>query len=150
MITDRTKADVNAAAEIRKNKLQQGMPLTAEDIAKLERGMLTRDTINRIESKQSELRTRLNDVGYWNTDIETKQWTDTQMFDSAEFYRVTSNAFKLRDAFYLYRNTPRTFLMRYDYTTINSHEKLLVDIESVLDGMQASYIECGTRETGEG
>ena len=63
MIYDRTEESVKKAIEIRENKVKSGQELSAEDIAILERGFITIDTISRIEGKQDELKSVFSEMG---------------------------------------------------------------------------------------
>ena len=56
MIFDRTQNDVDTAILIRSEKVQNFETLTESEIATLEKGTLTINTLNRIENKQSELK----------------------------------------------------------------------------------------------
>ena len=62
MIFDRTASDVDAAIKIRDEKVKSYQELTEEDVDILERGFITLNTINRIEEKQSELKSLLNNM----------------------------------------------------------------------------------------
>ena len=54
MIFDRTQNDVDTAILLRNTKVKNFETLTESDIATLEKGTLTINTINRIENKQEE------------------------------------------------------------------------------------------------
>jgi uncharacterized membrane protein YgaE (UPF0421/DUF939 family) len=149
MIYDRTVADVNLALEIISKKVKQFVQLTDKDVQTLERGTITINTLNRIESKQNELRSLFNDLGYWNTDIQNKTWTFNDIFSITDFERILRNTDILREAFYVYSSTPSTPQSRYHYEVINSIEKILYDLEQMIDDMKSKYRECGTFQCGE-
>lgn len=149
MIYDRTVADVNLALEIISKKVKQFVQLTDKDVQTLERGTITINTLNRIESKQNELRSLFNDLGYWNTDIQIKTWTFNDIFSITDFERILRNTDILREAFYVYSSTPSTPQSRYHYEVINSIEKILYDLEQMIDDMKSKYRECGTFQCGE-
>ena len=52
MIFDRTQNDVDTAIRLRREKVQTFQELTESEIVILEKGTLTINTLNRIESKQ--------------------------------------------------------------------------------------------------
>ena len=149
MIFDRTKNDVDAAIEIRDKKVKAFAELTEEDVAILERGMMTVNTINRIEQKQSQLKEIINGMGYWNTDISNKNWGYEGIFDVTEFQRVLENTEKLRSAFIVYYQTPKVPKVSYHYEDINAIEKILYDVSSMADEIKSNYNECGNFICGE-
>lgn len=150
MIYDRKRADVDTANEIRTNKLQKGIPLTADDVAKLERGMLTEVTFNRIEGKQAELKERLNELGYWNTPTVNRQWVDGEVFDYSDYLRVVDILEILKSAYFVYPDTPEVVILDYySFNNINALEKSLHDIEEILDDMISKYKVCGVAHCGE-
>lgn len=149
MITNRTQYDVDTAILIRNTKVKKFETLTESDIATLERGMMTINTLNRIEAKQEELKTLLNGMGYWNTSITNKAWTETEIFDADEFQRIIDNTNVLRDAFFGYKDTPSTPSISYHYKDINALEKILYDLDVMINDVKSHYRECGTFESGE-
>ena len=150
MIYNRTQNDVNEAIRIRKEKIQSFQELTSSDILALERGAITINTLNRIEGKQEELKNLLNEIGYWNADVSVKIWTTEDIFNKDDFMRILDNANILRKAFFVYRNTPNTPSVSYQYNDINSLEKILHDIDVMINDVKSNYRECGTFECGEG
>lgn len=150
MITNRTQYDVDTAISIRKNKVQKFQELTESDINYLERGTLTINTLNRIENKQDELKNLFNDIGYWNTPISTKQWAYTDIFEGTQFDRILNNLEILIKAFFIYKNTPNVPDNNYrKYQTINDVEKILYDLDVMINDVKSHYRECGTFECGE-
>lgn len=150
MIFDRTKTDIDNAKKIRNEKVKLFKDLTEDDITTLERGMLTINTLNRIEQKQAELKNLFNDMGYWNTPIESENdWTYTDIFTEADFRRIIDNENILRNAFFTYKNTPNTPDISFHYEDINSLEKILVDLDVMINDVKSNYHECGNFECGE-
>lgn len=149
MIFDRTKNDVYAAIQIRDTKVKAFEELTEEDIAILERGMMTVNTINRIEQKQGQLKEIINGMGYWNADISNKNWGYEGIFDATEFQRVLENTEKLRSGFIVYSQTPKVPKVSYNYEDINAIEKILYDISSMSVEIKTNYRECGNFVCGE-
>lgn len=149
MITDRTKADVDYAKEIIDSKVKLFLELTDEDLQILERGTIGIGTINRIGSKQKDLKNKMETHGYFVKNIETKIWDHNDIFDENDFLQLINNTILLRDAFFVYSNTPENVYLSYDYENINNLEKILVDIEKILDYMIANFRECGTFYSGD-
>ena len=148
LVYNRIQQDVENAIKIRSEKVQKFQELSAEDIKVLERGMITLNTLNRIEDKQDELRTILNNMGYWDTPVVSKNWDYTQIFDKAEFERILKNLDILRNAFYVYSDTPKTPKVSYKFDDINAIEKILYDLEEMTNYVKNNYRECGDFECG--
>lgn len=149
LVYNRTAEDVRNAQKIRAEKVQKNEILTASDIETLEKGTITINTLNRIENKQDELKAILNNMGYWNTPIVSKNWGYEQIFDKAEFERILKNLDILRDAFYVYSDTPKTPKVSYKFDDINAIEKILYDLEEMTNYVKNNYRECGDFECGE-
>ena len=133
MIFDRTQNDVDTAIALRREKVQAFQALTESEIATLEKGMLTINTLNRIESKISELNSLLEMLGYVPLDIVIKNWGYTDIFSVDEFNRIVANVGMLRAAIPMMKDTPDTPLAKYYYSNINDLEKILYDIDFLLN-----------------
>lgn len=143
MITNRTQYDIDTAIDIIKEKVQKFEELTESDIESLERGTITINTLNRIENKQEELKNLFNEMGYWNTDITNKLWDYTQVFNVDEFRRILDNTNVLREAFFVYSHTPNTPPISYHYNDINALEKILNDLDVMINNIKSNYKICG-------
>ena len=158
MIFNRTQNDVNTAIRIRNEKIKfdpvtmqptNSEELTESELKTLERGTITYNTLNRIEDKQVELKNLFNEIGYWNTEITNKTWGGTQLFKEDDFQRIIDNTNVLRDAFFVYKNTPKTPPVSYQFEDLNSLEKILYDLDVMINDVKSNYKECGTFECGE-
>ena len=149
MIFDRTQNDVDTAVVLRREKVQTFQELSESEIATLEKGMLTINTLNRIETKQEELKNLFNDMGYWNTPITNKTWGENDIFNVDEFSRILDNTNVLRRAFFVYKDTPNTPPISYYWNDINALEKILFDLDVMINDVKSNYRECGTFESGE-
>ena len=149
MITNRTQYDVDTAILIRNTKVKKFEALTESDINYLERGTITINTLNRIESKQEELKNLFNDMGYWNTPITNKVWGENGIFNVDEFQRILDNTNVLRNAFFVYKSTPKTPPVSYHFEDINSLEKILYDLDVMINDVKSKYKRCGTFRCGE-
>lgn len=149
MIYDRTLADVKKAQRIRETKVKNFETLSQSDITALERGFLTNETLNRIENKQTELKNKLQNAGYWNNEIENSIWTEDDYFILEDWQRVLHNQNILKNSYYVYADTSQTPTEKINYTNLNAIEKLLVDIDEIIDKMKAQYRKCGTFKCGE-
>ena len=149
MIFDRTQNDVDTAMILRDTKVKKFEALTESDIATLEKGTLTINTLNRIETKQEELKNLFNEMGYWNTPIINKTWSENDIFNIDEFQRILDNTNVLRNAFFVYKATPNTPPISYHWQDINALEKILYDLDVMINDVKSNYRECGTFYCGE-
>ena len=150
MIFDRTMEDVFAAISIREDKVQKGIELTDDDITTLERGTLTINTLNRIENKQAELKEILVEMGYGVGEISNSEWDYSGIFKQEDFDRILTNEQKLKDAFFVYHDTPNVSSNNYRlFSVINEVEKILADIEEMTDDVKSNYRRCGVTVCGE-
>ena len=150
MITNRTQYDIDTAISIRQNKVQKFLELTDEETAILERGLLTINTLNRIEDKSQELQNLINDIGYFNADVKVMVWAYSDYFKQEDFDRILDNLQKLKNAFFVYSTTPDIPNNNYrSYITINAVEKILNDLDVMINDVKRHYRECGTFESGE-
>lgn len=149
MFFKRTQDIVDAAIDLRRDKVQTFQELTDKDILTLERGTITYNTLNRIENKQVELKNLFNGIGYWNTEITNQTWNGTQLFKENDFQRIVDNTNVLRDAFFVYKDTPKTPPVSYHYNDINALEKILYDLDVMINDVKSNYRESGTFESGE-
>jgi hypothetical protein len=149
MIYNRTQNDVSTAISIRAEKVQKFKELTDNEMEILERGTMTYNTLNRIETKQEELKNLFNDMGYWNILITNKVWGETDIFSVDEFQRIIDNINVLRQAFFVYKDTPNTPPISYHWQDINALEKILYDLDVMINDVKSHYRICGTFESGE-
>lgn len=150
MIYDRTQADVDAAKKIISDKIQQSIDVTAEETETLERGTLTINTLNRIENKCAEVKKLMLDLCYGFSDIETEEWTYEQYFRDSDFERISDNVGKLKNAFFSYSDTPSAPGANFrKFENINAVEKILFDLETMINEIKSNYRECGTFECDE-
>ena len=149
MIFDRTQNDVDTAILLRDTKVKKFETLTESEIATLEKGMLTINTLNRIETKQRRIKKSFYAMGYWNTPITNKTWGENDIFNEDEFQRILDNTNILRQAFFVYKDTPNTPPISYHWQDINALEKILNDLDVMISNVKADYRYCGEFECGE-
>lgn len=149
MIFDRTYADVTSAQKIREEKIKRFVQLTEEEEEIMERGTITINTLNRIESKQNELKQTINEMGYFDTSTTNKEWEINDIFDAKEFQRIVANNALLRKAFFVFSNTPQNAAPKYIFSEINFLEKILYDIEMMATDIKNNYKICGNFSCGE-
>lgn len=149
MIFNRTKIDVENAVKIRDEKIKTFQELTDDDIDVLERGFFTLNAIKRIQEKQTDLKGLFAEIGYYNTPIVIKEFDSTMFFSEADFQQLIDNVNLLRNAFFAFSSTPKTPPISYHYDDINALEKILHDLDVMINYVKSLYIECGNVECGE-
>jgi hypothetical protein len=143
VIYNRTLDDVKIAQQIVDEKVKTFQELTQEEIDTLERGRLTINTLNRIERKQAELQSVVNNMGYYDTNVNTKNWSYSQFFDERDLKRIVDNTKSLRKAFFVLKTTPRNPVAEYHYREFNNMEKILFDIDEMTADVVKYYKYCG-------
>lgn len=130
MITDRTQADIDLAKTIFSEKFLQGIALTEEEKAIMERAFATVACINRIESKEAELSNKMLMLLYTEQGITTKAWA-TEIFTYDEFKRIVDNCIFLKNAYFTKNQmeNPKTI---FSFNEFNILEKTLQEIEEIL------------------
>lgn len=158
MIFNRTQNDVDTARILRNEKVKFDpvtmQPINLDELTPAELQTLIKGTfnytdLNRIETKQEELKNLFNDMGYWNTPITNKLWGENDIFNVDEFQRIIDNTNVLRNAFFVYKATPNTPPVSYHYNDINALEKIHYNLDVMINDVKSLYKECGTFESGE-
>lgn len=149
MIFNRTQKDVDDAKAIINEKVKKNLELTEDDVAILEKGTITINTINRIEEKQATLKLLLDSQAYYTKPIINHIWDYDMIFDESHFKEIIQDTYVLRDAFFDYTSTPKDIFSEYTYQNINNIEQILFDINRMMNYVMANYLECGNVECGE-
>lgn len=149
MIYDRTRYDVTKANSIWKSKVQKFKTLSRTDLQMLERGRVTVNTLNRIESKQREIVDKISEIGYYVNGVTNKEWGGAEIFGLTDFERILENLEKIRKAYFVASETPSVPAPEFHYTVFNDIEKMLVDIEDIYNYTTSHYLECGAAECGD-
>lgn len=143
MIIDRTHNDVLKSIEL----AQRGGVFSEKEIETLERGMVTINTLNRIEEKQQEIANLISEMGY-PVSIENKTWNQQDVFFFEDLKRIVSNVEKLRISFFALNETPANPRAEYHYREFNLIEKVLLDIQNNAVFAEENYKICGSAECG--
>ncbi|MCQ2911398.1 MAG: hypothetical protein MJ244_04335 [Clostridia bacterium] len=118
------------------------------------KGNYNASDLNRIESWMEYLKELLNEYGYFVTFTTKTDWEigigKPNM--TSEINRIKTNLQKLKDAYFVMQSTPEvpsTDRLSINYVEANNIEKIMVDIEFLINNMAASFIYCGTVYCGE-
>lgn len=151
LIYDRTQTDVNAAGSIRAKyqALRDWSGLTEAEITQLERGTLTNVTLNRVANAVSMLAPALNAAGY-TVETTSQSFSETDRLKRSKYAVYLANVQTLRDAYYTLAETGELPAPedKLKYTGANTIEKVLADIDLLLDGMKSIYRRAGTFSAG--
>lgn len=145
MITNRTTVDVKDAIILRK----RGAPFSSAEQNTLERGMVTINTLNRVERKQTDVRLRLAGMGYYSQALTNKTWRLGEYFKESDLSRLIDNDKRLKDAFYIKAGTQQSMRPEYSIATFNALEKWLADMEDIANYIDDNCMECDTFWCGE-
>ena len=152
MIFNRTQEDVNNAIKIREEKIKKFISLTDEELAILERGIITINTLNRIEDKQEELKNLFEEAGY-NLDIIIKKWEVKDFFTELDWQNWFDNFQTIKENIPLYDNMPEipnATNLKIDYKIMNDIEKFLYLVEEIYEKIKSMYVYSGTIYSGQG
>lgn len=160
LVYDRTEDDVTSSAAIRSTYQALGnwSGLTTAERAQLERGTLTYNTLNRVEAAVKTLAAALTSAGYpvevtpvlKGGEAEDREWQEGDIVRRAQWTTYLDNVQKLRDAYYTLAETGELPKPgdKLKYTGANTIEKVLADIDLLLDGMKSIYRRAGTFSAG--
>lgn len=140
MIFDRTHEDVDEAKKIRDEKVKNFKTLSESEINTLERGFFTINTLNRIEQKQHELYTNLLEYGYDTACINKTDWANDDIVTLSVYTRLLNNLDNLKNGFTYLKDGTVTPTSMLDFESMNAVEKMLYDIENLLNNMVNSWI----------
>lgn len=162
LIYDRTPEDV---AEVRRllAKLdpETGDGLTAAEQAKWDAGLkgaYNFTDLNRVEQAVKTLAAALTSAGYpveiapvlKGSKAEDREWQEGDVLYRPQWTTYLDNVQKLRDAYYTLAETGELPAPedKLNYQGANTIEKILADIDLLIDCMKASYRRCGTFRAG--
>lgn len=162
LVYDRTAEDV---AEVRRllAKLdpETGDGLTAAEQAKWDAGLkgaYNFTDLNRVESAVKLLAAALTSAGYpvevtpvlKGSKAEDREWQEGDIVRWAQWTTYLDNVQRLRDAYYTLTETGQLPKPedKLGYVGANNIEKVLADIDLLLDGMKSIYRRAGTFTAG--
>lgn len=135
LIYDRTQADVNYAL----NNPQSTLFL---------KGAYNHTDLNRIEAYSEYVAEQLNLYNY-SVNITTKtNWTDEDFPTRTEMKRIRDNVEKLKNAFISFTSVPAS-LEKMTYQKANDLEKVLYELDTLINNMIASFYYSGEVYSGE-
>ena len=153
LITDRSSTDVEAVKDLAE-AIKHGTA-TEEQVQEYltvhQKGAYTYEDLNRVESAVVYVSNRLKEFGY-GTDIRpVATWSVEDKPNQEDFDRYLWNIAQIRSAITVFRSTPATpdSMVVFDVTKANALEQILVDVDQILDNIQAAWFFLGDLYTGE-
>jgi hypothetical protein len=155
LVTDRTAADVKWWETLRnKGFINMTDAERSEWLAGNMKGAYNKDDLNRVGEALNYLRDRLTEANYitYQTNFTAKtNWTITSIptADDLTYYlKCVSN---IREAMAQFETTPHapTDTGALDYEEANNIEKILIDVETLINNMLAARLYCGDVFAGE-
>lgn len=133
-VIDRTQEDVNQVLNGINN----------------DKGAFLSSVANRIEGNTEYICDLLNSNGYY-VSVETKRWNREDIPNINEINRMKNNLEKLKQSFYIYNTTPSTdnSKISLNFRDINNMEKILFDIDEIIQKLYKSYKYSDTFYSGQ-
>lgn len=159
LIYDRTAEDVERALALAK-KAEAGTLTDAEKAEWLAglRGCYNATDLNRVEAAVKLLSAALTAAGYpveitpalKGSKAEDREWQEGDIVRRAQWTTYLDNVQRLRDAYYTLAETGQLPKPedKLGYVGANNIEKVLADIDLLIDCMKSSYRRCGTFRAG--
>lgn len=153
-ITDRDENDVTHAKELIDKIKSDGWEALSEDeqaeyLAGLRGCYNIIEDVLRVENEVDRIDTELTSLGYLREVNVKTDWQRGDIFDSDNAARYLQNVKKLRGSFAVKPSTPQTPDSFKPYNNANDIEKILCDVDGLINNMQSAFIPCGTRECGQ-
>lgn len=147
MIYDRTMQDVEKAQELFDTKVKSFIALTDDELITMERGRVTVNTLNRIETAQNNIGQMLVELGYLKEEPVTKTWSDGVFFED-DLIRIVNNTKMLRNSFFVISENKEP-LPLFDYINFNIVEKILYEIDILTTAVKSTYKRAGAYIAGQ-
>ena len=153
LITDRSPTDVEAVKGLAE-AIKHGTATEEQVRAYLsvhQKGAYTYEDLNRVEAAVAYVANRLNEFGYGTEIRLVATWTVEDKPNKEDFDRYLWNIAQVRSAITVFKSTPVTpdSMVVFDVTKANALEQILVDVDQILDNIQAAWFFLGDLYTGE-
>lgn len=153
LITDRVLSDVEVVKALA-DAIKAGTA-TEEQVRQYlnvrQKGAYTHEDLNRVERAVAYVADRLREFGYPQTLLTISDWTVTDKPNEGDFSRYFNNVAQIRAAIRVLDTTPETpnSVIGFDVSKANALEQILVDVERLLNHIQASWLYVNDIYTGE-
>ena len=153
LITDRSLTDVEAvkrlAEEIKSGEATEEQ--IREYLSVHQKGAYTYEDLNRVESAVAYVANRLKAFGYDPSIRPVETWSVEDKPNKEDFDRYLWNIAQIRSAITVFRGTPATpdSMVGFDVNQANALEQILVDVDQILNNIQAAWFFLGDLYIGE-
>lgn len=153
LITDRTTADVDAVKSLAE-AIKAGTATdeqVREYLDALHKGAYTYRDLNRVENAVQYVAERLHEFGYLHVPPLVESWNVEDKPNEQDFTRYFANVAMLRNAITVWSSTPAapSSVNGFDVDKANALEQILVDVDQILNHIQASWFYSGDLFSGE-
>ena len=153
LVTDRTLTDVETVKKLAE-AIKSGEATEAqvqEYLTAHQKGAYTYEDMNRVESAVVYVANRLKEFGY-GTDIRpVETWSVEDKPNKEDFDRYLWNIAQIRSAITVFSSTPAApnSMVGFDVNKANALEQILVDVDRILNKIQAAWFFLGDLNAGE-
>jgi hypothetical protein len=151
LITDRTQFDVDRVNMLVKKGWANMTPEERSEWENGLKGAYNCTDLNRVQSAVRYLRDRFADVGYFVDVSDAKTWTLQDAPTRADMAEYLADIKAIRGVLAPFNTTPAMpgTMVGLTYIKANQIEKILLDVDSLLSNMIASFVYSGDIFGGE-
>ena len=153
LITDRTLPDVETVSSLTE-AIKNGTA-TAEQVKQYldvnQKGAYTYRDMNRVENAVYYVAARLKEYGYLHTLPPVRQWTVEDKPNLEDFERYFGNIAAIRGAISVWASTPKVpdSAVGFDVNAANALERILVDVDQIINYMKDAWFFLGDLYSAE-
>ena len=153
LVTDRTLADVATVRSLTE-AIKNGTA-TAEQVQQYleakQKGSYNYTDFNRVEEAVLYVAEGLKEYGYLSVPPITRSWSISDKPNQNEFAKFLGNVAIIRDAIAVWASTPETpsSMVGFDVNKANDLEQILIDVDQLLNNMQAAWFFLDDLYAGE-
>ena len=153
LITDRTEQDVETVKQLAE-AIKAGTA-TEEQVQQYlnvhQKGAYTYEDLNRVEAAVAYVAKRMREYGYLGELQTVEYWTMEDKPNQLDFERYLGNIARIRAAVTVWPSTPEApdSIVGFDVNKANALEQILMDVNQVLNKIQAAWFFLGDLHAGE-
>ena len=153
LVTNRTLADVESVKKLAET-IKAG-EATVEQVQQYlnvhQKGAYTYEDLNRVEAAVAYVASRLREFGYDPSIQTVETWSVEDKPNKADFDRYFGNVAQIRGAITVWKTTPEApnSIVGFDVNKANALEQILVDVDQILNNIQAAWFFLGDLYIGE-
>lgn len=151
LVTDRTPADVERVKQLAAKDYASMTEAERNEWNAGLKGAYNASDLNRVQAAMAYLADRLNALGYYAEAPHQRAWTASDMPKPSDMAAYLSDVEKLRAVIPVMLTTPDAppDAEKLTYSEANNIEKILLDINTLLNNMTAAWFYSGELYSGE-